>query len=356
MPFNKVLIIRLSALGDVAMTIPVVYSLCRQYPATTFILLTRPALTRLFIERPANLQLFAAEVKGRHAGLRGLYTLYKDLRRLSVDAVADLHDVLRTKVLDLFFKMSGVPVARINKGRAEKKKLTSRRKPALFQSESSFDRYSDVFRKLGMEFSYTFHSLFSGRTGDAALLYNITPPKNEGEIWMGVAPFAKHKGKIYPIDKMEKVVAHFAGKEGYKVFLFGGGKEEQDILDQWGRKYPGIISLAGKRYGFELELTLISLLDVMISMDSANMHLASLVATPVISVWGATHVCCGFYGWNQSLNNCIQTDLSCRPCSVFGNKPCWRKDYACMESILPDEIINKIELLINKKRNSATQE
>jgi len=86
-----------------------------------------------------------------------------------------------------------------------------------------------------------------------------------------------------------------------------------------------------------------SYLDVMLSMDSANMHLASLVNTEVISIWGQTHPYAGFLGWKQLPVNTIQCeDLACRPCSVYGNKECYRKDFACMNNILPETIINKI--------------
>ena len=75
-------------------------------------------------------------------------------------------------------------------------------------------------------------------------------------------------------------------------------------------------------------------LDVMLSMDSANMHLASLTGIPVVSVWGATHPMAGFLGYNQDPENVIQIDLECRPCSIYGNKPCQRGDYACLQNIM----------------------
>jgi len=83
----------------------------------------------------------------------------------------------------------------------------------------------------------------------------------------------------------------------------------------------------------------------MLSMDSANMHLASFVGVPVISIWGATHPYAGFYGWNQSPDNAVQIEMECRPCSVFGNKKCFRGDYACLLNIKPQLVLNKIEEL-----------
>ncbi len=147
------------------------------------------------------------------------------------------------------------------------------------------------------------------------------------------------------MDKQEEVIAHFAKDPRVKVFLFGGGKNEESVLASWVNKYPSVTSLIGK-LNMNTELILMSYLDAMVSMDSANMHLASLVNAPVVSVWGATHPYCGFMGWKQSPMNAVQVDLPCRPCSVFGNKSCYRKDYACLNMITPDMVIKKIESII----------
>ena len=70
------------------------------------------------------------------------------------------------------------------------------------------------------------------------------------------------------------------------------------MFDTWIAKYPSVVSMIGK-LNMRTELNLMSHLDVMLSMDSANMHLASLVNIPVVSIWGATHPYAGFMGWKQ---------------------------------------------------------
>ena len=84
----------------------------------------------------------------------------------------------------------------------------------------------------------------------------------------------------------------------------------------------------------------------MVAMDSANMHFASLAQTPTLSIWGATHPYCGFKAWKQSDKDTIQLPLSCRPCSVFGNKPCHRGDYLCMTAIRPENILKRISEIL----------
>lgn len=337
-----ILVIRFSALGDVAMTIPVIYSLAVQYPQHEITVLSRGMLQPLFQGLPSNVNFVSADLTGEHKGLWGLNTLYSEVKRLHIDYVADFHNVLRTKYLRLRFRMAGVSVAFIDKGRKGKRKLVRRRNKVLENQKSSFRRYADVLEKLGFPVLLNFTSIYGEGKGDFSLIEPVTGPKNDGVKWIGIAPFAKHEGKIYPIELQEQVIAHFANCPDIKVFLFGGGAKEQAVFDSWMSKYPTVMSMIGK-LNMNTELNLMSHLDVMLSMDSANMHLASLVNTPVVSVWGATHPYAGFMGWKQLPINAVQLDLPCRPCSVYGQKPCFRKDYACMRDIKPEQIIDKVE-------------
>ena len=105
--------------------------------------------------------------------------------------------------------------------------------------------------------------------------------------------------------------------------------------------------MAGK-YSFAEELEHIAKLDVMVSMDSANMHFASCLGVPVVSIWGATHPCRGFYGWRQNPAWAVQKEMKCRPCSKYGNKPCRFRDYPCLTGIEPIEVMERIEKVLNK--------
>lgn len=340
----KILVIRFSAIGDVAMVIPVVYSLAVQYPEHEITVLSKGVLYPLFQGLPDNVHFYAADLKGKHKGISGLNCLFNELRKEGFDYVADMHNVLRTKYLGWRFKSIGIPIVRLFKDRAGKKKLVRRYHKVLENQKSSFRRYGDVLKELGFPVQLNFTSIYGEGKGDMALIKEQTSEKGATK-WVGIAPFAKHKGKIYPLPLMKEVVACFARNTRVKVFLFGGGKEEEGIFKSWTNEYPGVTSMIGK-LNMNTELVLMSHLDVMVSMDSANMHLASLVNIPVVSVWGATHPYCGFMGWKQSPMNAVQVDLPCRPCSIFGNKPCYRKDYACLNMITPEMIVGRVESVI----------
>lgn len=339
----KLLILRFSALGDVAMTVPVIDSLARQYPDLSITVLTRRGFKAMFQHLPANVQFHGIDLND-YRGIAGLNRLYRLLQAKHFTHVADLHDVLRTKYLRMRFRMDGKTVAVIDKGRRDKARLTRKRNKMFRPLPTSFERYRDVLSRLGLPCNLTFRSIFAGHKPDLAQLHSLTGEKGT-DRWLGVAPFAKHLGKIYPTQRLEQVLAHFHRQPGVRVFLFGGGRQEQTTAEAWAAKYPGITSVIGQ-LDMAGELALMSRMDVMLTMDSGNMHLASLAGTPVVSVWGATHPFAGFMGWGQTERNAVQVALPCRPCSVFGQKPCYRGDYACLNGIEPEQIIHNINILI----------
>ncbi|MEP7376583.1 MAG: glycosyltransferase family 9 protein [Chitinophagaceae bacterium] len=339
---KHILVIRLSAMGDVAMTVPVLQQLLQQNPGVQITILTQKWLAPLF-ELLERTTVYTIETKGKHNGLKGLYKLYRELKKqYPFDAVADLHSVLRSKVLSFLFKTAGIKTATIDKGRKEKKRLTSKENKRLVQLKTSFQRYADVFNSLELPLNLnTSQRTFSKQTLPAAAVSLFTPSKKN----ICIAPFAKHAEKMYPLEKMKVIIKSFWENKRYHVFLLGGGKNETAILNEWEKEFPGVINLAEK-FSFKEELAIISNMDIMVSMDSANMHLASLFGVPVASVWGATHPFAGFYGWAQPAENTVQVDLYCRPCSVFGNKPCYRGDNACMKELTEEKIMEKVMEII----------
>lgn len=334
---QRVLIIRLSALGDVAMTLPVVYSVCKAYPQTDFYMLTRPFFGRLFINRPANLSIIEADLKGSHKGPAGLAKLIRQLWKYGFSAVADLHNVLRSWVITAALRLTGANTAMVDKDRkarrsSNRQKITQKR---------YIERYRDVFAKLGYEAPLSFTSIFSADNHGQSI--EIQHPA------VGIAPFARYATKTYPPEAMEQVVKMLCAR-GLRVYLFGGKGQEAQTLDSWQEKYPGCVSLAGKMPITD-ELATMSLLDVMVSMDSANQHLASLTGTPVLTIWGSTAPACGFTPFRQPSGNTIMLGLPCQPCSTAGGKECPLKHFDCMRKLSPDTVADRIEKFLFQKDN-----
>lgn len=338
MKHRHILVIRISAMGDAAMTVPVLQQLLVQHPGMQLTILTQPLLIPLF-EQLDRTNVHAADIKGKHKGIMGLLKLFRELRKKDqFDAVADLHNVLRSKVIRLLFRLSGIATAAINKGRKEKRQLTRKENKRFVQLKTSFQRYADVFAALQIPVILDNNKqIFSKRPLPPAALLLFAA----GKKYICIAPFTKHREKMYPPAKMKTVIQQLLQQPYLQIFLLGGGKNEIEALNEWEKELNGVVNLAGK-FSFKDELAIISNMDAMISMDSANMHLASLFAVPVVSVWGATHLFAGFYGWGQSTTHAVQISLYCRPCSVFGNKPCYRGDHACMERIKEETIMDRL--------------
>ena len=348
---EKLVLIRFSAIGDVVMTVPVIYALAKQYPDLEITMLSKESMHPYFKDMPPNVKFKGVRLKADYHGLNGLMKLYNELSEENFNAVGDLHDVIRSKFLRWRFSLNKeIRVRHINKGRSQKKALISAKKEKqLIQLPSSFERYAQVLSELGYPVKLEFSSIWENSSCPELSSIPMFKTVKGKDKWVGIAPFAAHSEKIYPLEKMAQVLSALEKIEDVQVFLFGAGKKEKDTLEQWANFYSRITSVAGK-YSKREELILISHLDVMVSMDSANMHLASLVGTPVISIWGATHPCLGFMGWGQNPDNAIQISLDCRPCSVYGKKPCARGDLACLNGIQPETVVNKVLEIINEKK------
>ncbi|NND88681.1 MAG: glycosyltransferase family 9 protein [Flavobacteriaceae bacterium] len=326
-------------MGDVAMTVPVISVLVHKYPNVVITVLTRSFFFPLFSHLP-NVRLYEADIEGVHSGVLGLGTLAKELRDEEIDVVADLHDVLRSNILKSVFYFYGIPCEQIDKGRSEKKALTKENNKVFKQLKSTHQRYADVFEKLGYPIDL---DEYKAPPRKKLLPHIHEVAGKQSKKWLGIAPFAQHKSKTYPEDLMEEVIQQLAESGTAKIFLFGGGKLEKEQLEKWEAKFENCISIVGK-LRFTEELSLISNLDAMLSMDSGNAHMAAIYDIPVISVWGVTHPYTGFKAFNQPLENCILPDLEKYPripTSVYGNKvPEGYEDV--MRSIPPEKIVNKV--------------
>ena len=343
---EHILVIRFSALGDVAMAVPVVYSLAKQHPDIRITVLSKNMARPLFENLAPNVGFMGADLKREYRGIRGLNALYRRLTAKQFTAIADLHSVLRSEFLRMRFNMGNCKVAHINKHRKGRRKLTANNNRQLSQQPTTFQNYVEVFERLGYSINIQFTSIFPPGGGDLSALPATMNIKNAGEQWIGIAPFAAHEGKIYPTPLMHQVIAQLTQQHPQaRIFLFGRGEKEDKYFTEWCQEFPTCTYVGRHIDSMDKELILMSHLEVMLSMDSANMHLASLTGIPVVSVWGATHPLAGFMGWNQSKDNAIQADLDCRPCSIFGQKPCKRGDYACLNQIKPETIVEKINSL-----------
>jgi ADP-heptose:LPS heptosyltransferase len=331
------IVFRFSAMGDVAMLVPVFRCLFSQNPDLKVTLVTKPFFVPIFKEF-SQLQIITPDFKNTHKGIKGLWALFLELKAIRPTAVADLHAVLRTHVLRQFFRVFGYRVCKINKGRQEKRRLTRSNNKIFVPLQTTHYRYAEVFSKLGLAMDMTLHHYPDPPILTAALAKDL-PEKTVP--WIGIAPFAAHAGKVYPLDLMQKVVAYL--QKDHHVFLFGGGDSEAQQCALWEKAYPKVTSVAA-RFSFADELLLISSLNAMLSMDSGNAHLASNYSIPVVTLWGQTHPFAGFAPFGQPASFALTPDrvrFPKLPTSVYGAKtPTGYSEV--MRTITPKQVIETV--------------
>jgi ADP-heptose:LPS heptosyltransferase len=337
---KHIAVIRLSAMGDVAMTVPVLRALVLQHPEVKITVVSRPFF-QPFFEGIPNVNFFGVDLKERHKGFFGLLRLFSDLRKLDIDLVADLHNVLRSKVVRTLFALSGKKVAATDKGRAEKKALTSLTNKVFAPVKPMVERHVDTFNQLGFLIDLA-NPKFPEKAILSDEIISFTGTKNQN--WIGIAPYAQYESKVYPQDLMQQVIDDLAKNKNVKILLFGGGSTEIQKLNQLQNNHENVMVVAGE-LSFEAEIQLISNLDVMLSMDSGNSHIAAMLGVKVITLWGATHPFAGFKPFNQPDDFCLTADRAqfpLLPTSIYGNKKVEGYDEV-MRTILPKKIVFSIQ-------------
>jgi ADP-heptose:LPS heptosyltransferase len=339
---THIAVMRLSAMGDVAMTVPVLRALLQQHPEVKITVVSRSYFQPLFQDIP-NLIFFPFDAESRHKGFLGLLQLYRDLKPLQIDAFADLHNVLRSKIVRTFFLWSGKKVAFTDKARAEKKALTRLEKKTINRLPTVFERHANVFKELGFPINLS-QPTFPAKPKLDTPVMNIIG--DEQKILIGIAPFAQYDSKVYPLDLMKEVVSELSKNKAYRLLLFGS-KNEIQALQEISNNLDNTIVVAGK-LRFSEELQLIAGLNVMLSMDSGNAHLAAIYGVPVVTLWGATHPFAGFSPFHQPLENCLTSDreqFPFLPTSVYGNKKVAGYEEA-MRTISVESILSKINVTV----------
>jgi len=336
----KILVYRFSSFGDVLISVPVIMSALLANPELTIVFATRQRFTGYFPEH-ARLRMIGLNLENDYKGLRGGYKLFRFLRsKGEYTAVIDLHNVLRSQLLNIFFRFQKQVIFKLNKNKKQKREYISGKSRKVIQS--TMDSYLKVFKKAGFEFLIS----------SPAPLYSLkksSVKKSDHSFQIGLAPFSKHATKLWPLQKFTELIEILNDNWDIRFYILGSKEEHKAavVLES-----SNVMNLCGD-LNPEDEISLIRELDIIVSMDSANMHLADILGTPVISIWGGTHPDMGFRPAFQSKDDIISSsiNLDCRPCSVFGKDGCklLTDPYICMESIQAKQIAEQISTHLGKK-------
>lgn len=340
----RILVQRFSALGDIVILLPILQQVKLDYPDAEIALVSRKFIRPL--AEGIGLQFYAADLNGRHKGIIGLNRLAREINQdFNPDFVIDAHSVLRSKLLSFSFKLMRKKVYSLHKDRAARKQLLSTKDFANHALSRMYQLHLNTFQKAGLKVHFRPNKI---PTAPFSL------DKDTRDWWLtektainiGIAPGAKHKSKQWPSENF----ASFMNKEqgdNTRFFLFGG-PDEIDLLKNIGEKSKSDYRILAGKYSLAQEIALMREMDLIISHDSSNMHLAAWSGTPVISIWGGTHPAAGFapYANEQNILALPDGSLECRPCSIYGTSTCARGDWACMRDIKVQDLQTKSQSIL----------
>ena len=319
------LVLRFQSLGNVAMTVPILSAASKLQPDDVFVVVAKKRLHAMFYGME-NVRFH--EVDFGDGSIKGLLQVYRELKQYHIDHVIDLQNVLRTFILRLLFRLDGIKSTTIKYGRIRKWVIAKLGIGTSQPLPTEFARYAETLRRAGIETDDRFTALPVNQAAADKVAQRFG--SKEGK-WIGLAPFAKSKTNMLPYSTIKGLLAQMDSEGDKRIFLFGAGKVECELLRQWANNYEHVQSVAGE-LPLEEELELMRRLDVIICMDSANQHLASLVGLRAVSIWCGTHPKMGFYGWKQRDKDRIEIkNLACRPCSVHGSNHCRYRNFACQQ-------------------------
>ena len=332
---SHILIIRLSAFGDVAMTVPAISVLRDNHPGVKITILTTEFFSTLYNQIPNINFLF---FKPKHKSIYGLFHLSRQIMQINPDHIIDLHDVLRTKILRIFLAFKFNRILIIDKGRKEKKSLIN---GTIFRRlKTMHQRYADVFSLEKMNIDLELFNTYSK--------ININNKIHEFDLnkrLIGIAPFAGHNCKEYSLANILKLIDLIG--PSYQILIFGAPGEEEKKIKKISQEKTNT-HIISSNYSLSEQMAVISNLDVMISMDSANGHIASLFGVNVITIWGATHPFTGYSPFNQPNKNSIIPDLKKFPkvpVTIYGSK-CPKDYHNAINSIRPEIIFKRVKQIV----------
>ena len=373
--FRRVLLIKLSAVGDVVHTVPILNKLRRRYPTAQLDWLVTPAIAELLRHHPAitNVIEFEREAWSTPWRLRPFTSyarLAAKLRAAAYDLVIDMHGQFRTAALTL---STGAP-ARIgfDRPRASVWQASPRNFPEQARKHAwqgaregswlaythhipvptldlhAVDRYLNVGPILGLDrepadFYFPIPQSALSRVG--ALLGAHSAARADIVI---MAPGTVWETKHWGTDKFAAVAGHFLSRE-FAVILIGS-QRERVVCEEVAALAPGAVDLAGMTTLSELA-ALIRRSAISITNDSGPMHLAVALDRPVVSIFGPTDPI--WIGPYQRANAVLQADLACSPCYLRRLKHC-RHDHACMRDVSPIGVIERAESMLRLSETRLT--
>ena len=345
---ESVALVVLAEMSDLIDALWILRALRSSYPETKVAVVTAPAYRSLV--KGEGAEFIACPARG----VRGLWRAASALRRGGYRSLADLQGSVRTFMLRVVVAVRtffGSRTRVVDRARQSRKMMTRKFRKVLLPNTFSTERYRLTLERLGFKNLVLPVNPVGSVERDFYIPEQLTSVLGEKSgVWVGYAPFADTRGKMFPTSTSDKLVALLV-ERFERVVIFGGGDMERLFAEGVAEKYgPKVVPAVGILSPYE-EMKLMGAVDLIISPDNPSLHLASLAGTPVLSIWGSTHPFAGGAGYGQNPEWQLQLDLPCRPCAVRGERGCIFGDRRCINGITPEMVAERAEQIVRELAN-----
>lgn len=328
---KPVIVMRYSAMGDVAIACEVVKRMCKRYPRQAFIFMTDERYAQL-APKCNNLTTKAIRIK-EYKGVPMIMGLgFTIAKQYEFDKVIDLNDTIRTKLIRMALRLKNKKVFVVNKHRIQcfiKFHFQSKRQLKL---RHTAEMMADAITYAGYPLSIN-----DIEFNDKTTSNGIIKSQQTEQINIGIACFSSKRNKEYPKELLVQLIDMLQNNSNIRVSVFGKGQRETEIGNELS-KLTNCMSCINED-DMQSDIDNIRNMNLMICVDTGWMHIASLIGKPVISLWGPTQPSCGYYPLHQARDIAVTLSMPCSPCSVYGKKACRYNNVKCME--IPVEMVYK---------------
>jgi len=343
--FRNILVIQTAFPGDVILTIPLVQSLKKEFPAASVDMLVTPQASEVLLNHPSIRNILRYDKHGDDRGISGFRRQTKILRSHRYDLAIIPHRSLRSALL---VRLAGIPL-RVGFSTSAGSFFFTQTVP-YDSSSHEVDRNLSLLRGIGITVDGRPFPEMYPTDGDRRIVDDLLPKKKFvlSHHTIAIAPGSVWNTKRWMPERFQELIRHLIDRH-YSVVLLGGKDDValcERILESTNRE--NVISMAGE-LTFLQSAELIRRSRVLVSNDSAPMHLALAMRTPVVAIFGPTVPRFGFapYGINDSIVEI--SGLACRPCSIHGGATCPIKTFDCMVNISAETVFQNVVRVMEKQ-------
>lgn len=320
---NRILIIRLGALGDIALATAAVEALSRAYPGAGIEFLLKERFAGLLEGDPRISGLREFDDRGRHRGTRGMLSFMRSVQAERFDLAVDLQDNLRSRLICRCLRAGRI--LRWDK-RAWQRRMMVAGKGGGPASAPVYRRYLAALDPLDIETEVIRPKLHAGGW-DA-------PPVLQAP-YVAMAPGAHWPAKRWPAGHYSELAARIADETSLNIALVGSEDDREAGKEIWERRPERIANLCGQ-IGLGQLASCLAGAGALVTNDTGPMHIAEAAGVPVLAFFGPTVAGFGFAPWRDE-SKVLELGMECRPCSLHGRRPCPRKHHRCLAGISPGE-------------------